>query len=70
MLYVDSVSVESKIVIPKFLDPPSLNDAPPLFPFYKQMQKRRDNPFFPHNTPYFDTLFRHKIKSEITIFLS
>lgn len=44
MLYVDSVSVESKIVIPKFLDPPSLNDAPP-FPFYKQMQKRRDNPF-------------------------
>lgn len=29
MLYVDSVSVESKIVIPKFLDPPSLNDAPP-----------------------------------------
>lgn len=44
MLYVDSVSVESKIVIPKFLDPPSLNDAP-LFPFYKQMQKRRDNPF-------------------------
>lgn len=45
MLYVDSVSVESKIVIPKFLDPLSLNDAPPLFPFYKQMQKRRDNPF-------------------------
>lgn len=46
MLYVDSVSVESKIVIPKYLDPPSLNDAPPpLFPFYKQMQKRRDNPF-------------------------
>lgn len=33
MLYVDSVSVESKIVIPKFLDPPSLNDAPPPIPF-------------------------------------
>lgn len=60
MLYVDSVSVESKIVIPKFLDPPSLNDAPP--PYSLSINRCRKGEIILFPSQY--SVLRHAIQTQ------